>query len=680
MAGCNAITIFYLAVDWKSRGRWIATQIMERMKSGTGRLMSGLKVESVGVSQLLNLLRDSSWLVPSFQRDFVWSESDVVGLVNSVIEARPIGMATLWEQPDGTELSLESISIPDGANPDAQPLVKFSLVSPEDRPRKFYAILDGRQRCTALAMAFGGLRAQDPRKKFAGRYFLDVAAKDDAARVVYLKETEIVRRGLTSESVAIANGLFPLASYVDGEELFPQWMRYLQAIRNPANYPGAVLPDAIELERRDAILKQSFSGINKTLLAVYVVPQDYGLGDICEIFETLNTTGTKVSTVDLLHSWLYNDTVSAESPVMLRDWIDELGQMSGAVGWADKTERPELVAQAVTACYIAIDSEKPAPRRVGRRNVTAIKSVKAGDLLATPPEFWKDVIAQPERLASYFGEFQRVVSQGSFGLKDCPYPVSSVLFIALRWYMDSDPRFRQHWGSTELDSVYRSFFWINSLTGRYDQGFLTQSASDLKFLKELLYSRAEHGSFGAWASVAQSRLDAYMERQLPSFDYLVDRLTDKRPTGALGKAMALPIISGAQRDLLDPSVLLEYPSESGVELHHIYPRDWCKNNASGDLAQILNVRISGKNYCESLANMIPLSRDSNQWWRSRVPGHALEEKSVTYDTSRSILERAFITEQAFSYLVASQPSPKEFWTARAETIAAHLLSLSRISS
>lgn len=641
--------------------------------------MSGLKVESVGISQLLNLLRDSSWLVPSFQRDFVWSESDVVGLVNSVIEARPIGMATLWEQPDGSELSLESISIPDGTNPDSQPLARFSSVLPEDRPRKFFAILDGRQRCTALAMAFGGLRAQDPRKKFSGRYFLDVAAKDDAARVVYLKEAEIERRGLTAESVAISNGLFPLASYVAGEELFPQWMRYLQAIRNPANYPGGVLPDGAELDRRDEVLKEAFSGINKTLLAVYVVPQDYGLGDICEIFETLNTTGTKVSTVDLLHSWLYNDTLGSGSPVMLREWIDDLGQMDGAVGWASKNDRPELIAQAVTACYLLIDSEKPAPRRVGRRQVAAIKSVKAGDLLATPPQFWNEVIQRPERFASYFGEFQQAVAGGFFSLRDCPYPVSSVIFVALRWYMDSDPRFREHWAVTELYSAYRAFFWVNSLTGRYDQGFLTQSAADMKFLKELLYMRAEVGSFGEWASAAQEKLIAFMERKVPSMEYLVDRLTDKRPAGALGKALALPLIARADRDLLDPSVALEHPSEAGTELHHIFPRDWCKNNASGALADVLNVRAAGRNYCESIANMIPLSRESNQWWRARVPSAALKEKSVTYDSSRSILERAFISDDAFKFLTADQPMPREFWEARASAISDHLLSLTRIS-
>src|SRR5690606_12275223 len=131
------------------------------------------------------------------------------------------------------------------------------------------------------------------------------------------------------------------------------------------------------------------------------------------------------------------------------------------------------------------------------------------------------------------------------------------------------------------------------------------------FLKELLYSRAEHASFGAWAAVAQEKLDRFMERTVPTREQLIDRLTDKRPSGALGKALALPVIARAHKDLLDPSVALEFPSEAGAELHHIYPRDWCKNNSAGTLADVLNVRSAGRNYCESLANLIPLSRESN---------------------------------------------------------------------
>lgn len=641
--------------------------------------MSGLKVEAVGIAQLLELMKGGSWLVPSFQRDFVWSESDVVNLVLSIVEARPIGMATLWEQPDDSALVLESILIPDTAQPEGEPVARFSSVSAADRPRKFYAILDGRQRCTAIAMAFGGLRAQDARRRFSGRYFLDVTALDASNRVKYLRETEIRQRGYQSEAVCIANGLFPLSSYIEGEQLFGQWMRYLQAIHMPANYPGNQLPEPEELSRRDAVLKDAFNGINQTLLAVYSVPQNYSLGEICEIFETLNTTGTKVSTVDLLHSWLYSDTIGEGEPVLLREWIDELGQTPGALGWASRDERPELIAQMVTASYLALDTEKPEPRSVGRRRPKPVTSVKAGDLLATPPDFWKEVISSKERLGSYIGAFQNAVAGGGFPLKDCPYPVSAAVYVALRWYMDNDARFRGQWAVSELDALYRAFFWRNALTTRYDQGFLTQSAADLRQLKEVLFSRASASNVNTWSTDSSDALVRLIDRALPTHAQLVDKLTDSRPAGALGKALILPMLAGSKVDLLNPSIDLAFPAEDGVDLHHVYPKDWCKNNRHGSLHDVLDPRAAGRNYAESVSNLVVLSRDSNIWWRARSPGMALAEHGITYENAAARLGALFISRAAYDALVSDAPRPKEFWEERASVIATHLLSLCQIN-
>ena len=77
---------------------------------------------------------------------------------------------------------------------------------------------------------------------------------------------------------------------------------------------------------------RSFEGLMATKLAVNIVPSSYSLSEICEIFEVLNTTGTKVSTVDLIHSWLFSETSRDKSPILLRDWIDRLGEQAGAVG------------------------------------------------------------------------------------------------------------------------------------------------------------------------------------------------------------------------------------------------------------------------------------------------------------------------------------------------------------
>lgn len=640
--------------------------------------MGKLVVESIGIAELLNRLRTNTWLIPSFQRDFVWSEADVTSLVLSVIEARPIGMATLWEQPDDGDLSLIPASIEDTQNGVSKTV---TLADDEDaRPNKFYAVLDGRQRSTALAMAFGGLRATDARRKFSGRYYLDVTHNDPSERVRYIPAAQVKANKYDQLATCIGAGLFPLATNHE-KGLMGQWMAYLQAIHDSANYPNGVLPEAEDLAQRNAILQQAFEGINETVLAVYIVPAEYTLGEICEIFETLNTTGTRVSTVDLLHSWLFNDTSKDQDPILLRDWIEELAQFEGAAGWASKSNRPEIIAQTVTACYVVLDDpEKPQPRSVGgAKRQASVTALKAADLLATPAEFWREAVDSPKSLASYIGDFQKCVSGAYFPLVECPYPVTVAMYSALRWYMDHDSRYSGQWSVGELDGLFRAFFWRNSLSGRYDQGFLSQSATDLKALKDLLFRRAKAENANSWASEANDFLSKNLGLTPPLEDSVWQQLLQARPAGALGRALSLPVRTRPTVDLLEPGTKIGYPSEKPVELHHIYPQAWCSNNRHGALGDVLDPNKAEYDYVKSVANLTPLTRESNNTWRAKTPGQALADDNVAFGVAKERLESHFISKDAFELLTGAAPDPKTFWEERAETIAKDLQSRCYVS-
>ncbi len=76
--------------------------------------MANLQVSEINVPSVIRKLKTSEWLAPLFQRDFVWSNASVVSLVNSIIDARPIGMVTLWEQEGGSSLPLEPLNLKRG--------------------------------------------------------------------------------------------------------------------------------------------------------------------------------------------------------------------------------------------------------------------------------------------------------------------------------------------------------------------------------------------------------------------------------------------------------------------------------------------------------------------------------------------------------------------------------------
>ncbi|QXE87414.1 DUF262 domain-containing protein [Geomonas nitrogeniifigens] len=641
--------------------------------------MSDLAVTSLTIEELLKNLRGRTWQIPQFQREFVWTVGDVIELVHSIFCARPIGMATIWEQPDDTSLELGPISLPDKVVPGMSE-TRVTFCQSEENPRKLFAVLDGLQRCTAIAMAFGGFRTDHGDYRTSGRYYLNVSALDPLEQIVFIKEEEVQSKHFNNDATCISQGYFPLASNNPCETFMGQWLRYIQAIQSKNYYTNGELPPPDELERRNNVLKKAFEGINKTKLAVYIVPDTYSLADICDIFEKLNTTGTKVSTVDLIHSWLYADTAKdATGPIRLREWLDDFGQKDGVIGWSDSNDRPELPVQIVTACHVALE-EKAQPRKVGRGATTPIASVKAGDLLATPTAHWKLIMGADNMLAEYLKDFQRLVASGMFPWKWCPYPVTSAIYVALRVHMNFDSASKHPWGIDDLNALFKAFFWRNALTNRYDQGFLTQLGVDIKELKRLLSLRPNFSTASAWAAAIEGDLRALISKPLPSREDLYQYLSDGRPSGAMQKALFLPMLAASDKDLLDDTISMRFPEAgTSVQLHHIYPRDWCRNNKIGALSDLLDKNKAGKDWVNSVCNLMPLSRQSNNLWKAKNPGQVLVERQINYIHSSNRLKNLFIDQECFDFLLSGADGMEAFWVHRAELLIADFIPRMNIS-
>jgi hypothetical protein len=632
--------------------------------------MAGLAVVDTNVPELIKKLKTGEWLSPLFQRDFVWSTAAVVALVNSIIDARPVGMITLWEQEGDSALPLEPISVPDWDSTAGKTGDKY-FADPNVRPGRYYAILDGRQRSTALALAFGGLRASSGVYRTAGRFFLDVKAREDSERVVFKNEKEVEKERLQILKSAVSQGLFPL-EVEDPDQIFQQWMKYIQCIRDPEYYKNNNLPDEDELQRRNKVLQNAFDGIIKTKIAMYTVPSSYSLSDICDIFETLNTTGTKVSTVDLIHSNIYSDTANDPSgQILIRDEIDTIGELDGATGWASSANRPELFAQIVAASYAALDT-KPRSRPIGSKKDLKVTSVKSQDLLAVPADHWRSIFSEGSSLAGFIGAFQVAVAGGHFGMVDCPYPAAATIYTALRWYRTFEPTINVEWQQEHLDNLFRAFFWRNAVSNRYDQGFLTQIGTDIREFKQFLGTTQIDEDIDHWKVRANSWLDSYLK---PA-EYLTEQVErivrDGSETGALRKASLLLLISRARADVIDTNTPISFGS-SDVHLHHIFPKDWCSNNKSDSLLEVLDKKLAGRDYINSPANLMPMARKSNLLWRKKSPSQAISEFDLSYDNNSDLWAAYFVSREAFQILANAIPDPKSFWEVRANSIGSEIM-------
>ena len=117
-----------------------------------------------------------------------------------------------------------------------------------------------------------------------------------------------------------------------------------------------------------------------------------------------------------------------------------------------------------------------------------------------------------------------------------------------------------------------------------------------------------------------------------------------------------------------------------IQLHHIYPQAWCRNNRTGKLSEWLDPKVTVKDCVGSAANLMPLSRESNLEWRAANPGAIIHQQGLTYASHGELLSDLFITEEAFELLKTGAGGIPNFWHARADAMASHLEKLANVAA
>ncbi len=100
-----------------------------------------IDVDKKTIDELIPDLEAGKYILPSFQRRFVWDEDDVKDLIESTINNYPIGTVILWKP--------SSISVSE-IDPFSKPLLD---VNGKKQSEVFY-VIDGQQRLTSLLLLF----------------------------------------------------------------------------------------------------------------------------------------------------------------------------------------------------------------------------------------------------------------------------------------------------------------------------------------------------------------------------------------------------------------------------------------------------------------------------------------------------------------------------------------------
>jgi hypothetical protein len=296
---------------------------------------------------LLRLARDGGYTIPVFQREFVWKEAQVKLLVDSVSRNFPIGsllvlaesspsMPTLAARPiDATIAALDKDEEPGLPAPDAVESAR------QDR----YYVLDGQQRLTSLVRVF--LDAGTDKS-----YYVDLKRlfdqfvpnggqqwRRDPSEMPWVRA---LKRKQPNPERRERNRYLRSDAVLESEKC----LIFVQEYFEDTGDFGDRLADKTERRKAAAAVNKVFETIRNYHVPVVVIDRDSPLEAICRVFETINSTGTRLTTFDLAVARFY------PQPDLRTLWNEECNQYDVLKRFAVDGER---VLQ-VLALWRATDS------------------------------------------------------------------------------------------------------------------------------------------------------------------------------------------------------------------------------------------------------------------------------------------------------------------------------------
>jgi hypothetical protein len=229
-----------------------------------------IKTEEQSLLDFIGDLSKGRYMIPSFQRYFVWEPESIIKLWDSIYRFYPLGSILYWKTD--TRLSIHrkmgGFVIP-----------KDTIKAPEHKERAY--ILDGQQRATSLLVSYLGGQG-----RVRNNEHFDFTIYFDAARADFFFENELNRRKWDTDPAFLVK-VKDIHSYRENDIL------KLSAARG---YTPAV-------ENNFRQVKGSLENYKITLIRI----TGFDVAGVCEIYERINQAGRKLENLDIMIARSFQD-------------------------------------------------------------------------------------------------------------------------------------------------------------------------------------------------------------------------------------------------------------------------------------------------------------------------------------------------------------------------------------
>lgn len=244
------------------------------------------------LGQLLKKIQAGHFLIPQFQRDFTWKEGQTKLLIDSIARNYPIGSLLILGKHK--EVPLNSRKLDATYVPNSDEDINNDSMPPDEPSSESYYVLDGQQRLTSLARVF--LDAHPKRN-----YYFDLQrmykhfARENPSWIVSRV------RGKKNPERKDNNRLIRTDIALDQQKSDVYISEYME---DSGDFPEF---DKDAARQAAAKLKGVFETIRKFSIPFVALDNDAPLESVCRVFETINSTGTRLTTFDLAVARYYPD-------------------------------------------------------------------------------------------------------------------------------------------------------------------------------------------------------------------------------------------------------------------------------------------------------------------------------------------------------------------------------------
>lgn len=491
------------------------------------------------VENLISDIVEGSIGLPDLQRPFVWKDSDVRDLLDSMLHGYPIGYCILWEAPDDQEDKKASI----GLNSKA-------YSAPKD------LVIDGQQRLTALTSALYGVTVKD--QSFSDRTIR--IAYDPLAREFHTWDAAIAKDARYIPDIS-------KAFIAKKDNRSPKFRNdYIKGLDEARKKNGKQPLDDDERAEVENGINELLDLETKYLIPVLTI-KHANEEQMSQIFIRVNSGGTKLTEDDFIMTLL--SVYEPQTRQRIEDWCEASHKPGTGTSYNPLlVVKPSHLIRSTVGLGFGRGRLRYARLILNGRDLTT--GITSAALRAKNFGAFDDALDKVLDLNGWHA-FINALGQAGYLNRGM---VSSENTIPLSYTISLIAKHRFHITGTELQRLSSRWFFMALITQLYTGNFESVFEQELNAIGELS-AASEFRSWVEW-EIAARLTDDFFEVTLPNeFD-------KNRASGPVWNAfLASQVILGC-RVLFGTATIAQLlmPASSGskktYDKHHIFPANFLK--------------------------------------------------------------------------------------------------------